>query len=179
MAAANLVQYQQGKRSLNKRLPFFLQDSTCPLPYNLSLDQIQVRLLRKTNMYALKLHRCLTFTTLLALLSAPLAAKEIDQLGWIGVKEEWGQVLFCQRIYKMPEVKTRLYSFDIEQCDKAGLLMADVVTKYSKEQQLELKNQAERHSTLLSRNTSEPYQSVTACRAFCKELADIQDKRND
>ena len=118
-------------------------------------------------------------TTLLVLFSAPLAAQDAESLDWTTTKDKWGQLILCQRIYKMPEVKPRLYSFDIEQCDKAGLLMTDVVTKYSKEQQLELKNQAERHSTLLSRNTSEPYQSVTACRAFCKELADIQDKRND
>jgi len=130
-------------------------------------------------MYPFKLYCWLICTTLLVLFSTPLAAKDVDQLDWTGIREEWGQVIFCQRIYKMAEVKPRLYSFDIEHCDKARLLMTDIVTKYSKEQQVELKNQAETHSVLLSRNTSEPYQSVTACRAFCKELADTQDKRND
>jgi len=130
-------------------------------------------------MYALKLHRCLIFTTLLALLSAPLAAKEIDQLDWTGVKEEWGQVLFCQRIYKMPEVRPRLYDFDIEQCNTANQLALDIVAKYSIQDQARLKSQAEQHAVRLGYNTSEPYHSVVACREYCKALSDFQEKRND
>ena len=79
----------------------------------------------------------------------------------------------------MPEVQSRLYSFDVEQCDSAGQLVLDVVAKYSKQQQLQLKNQAEQHAVALSYNTSEPYHSVKACRDYCGKLADIQDKHND
>ena len=134
---------------------------------------------KKTNMHILRLQSRLTITTLLVLLSSPVTALDVDQLDWTGIKEGWGQVIFCQSIYKMPEVKSRLYDFDIEHCDKAGLLLTDVVTRYSKQEQVELKNQAERHAGLLSRNTSEPYLSVPACRAFCSELTEIQDTRND
>lgn len=118
-------------------------------------------------------------TTLLVLFSAPLAAQDAQSLDWTTAKDKWGQLILCQRIYKMPEVKTRLYSFDIEQCDKAGKLVIDVISKYSKQEQAQLKNQAERHAFMLSRNTSEPYQSVPACREYCGKLAEIQDKRSD
>jgi len=57
--------------------------------------------------------------------------------------------------------------------------MAGTVVKYSEQERVELKNQAEGHAILLSRNTQEPYHSVGACRAYCGELAEIQDKRND
>jgi len=120
-----------------------------------------------------------TIAVLLATLSTPLAALDVDQLNWTETKAKWGQVLFCQRIYKMPEVQSRLYSFDVEQCDSAGQLMTGVVAKYSKQQQVHLKTQAEQHAVALGRNTREPYHSVAACREYCRELADIQDKRHD
>lgn len=116
---------------------------------------------------------------LLVLFASPLLAQDEDQLSRTEFKDKWGQVIFCQRIYKMPEVKPRLYSFDVEQCDKAGQLALAIVARYSKEEQAQLKNQAERHAFLLSQNTSEPYHSVAACREYCKELAEIQDKRSD
>ncbi len=118
-------------------------------------------------------------TTLLVPFSAPLTAQGDESLDWTTTKDKWGQLIFCQRIYKMPEVKSRLYSFDIEQCDKAGQLARDVISKYSKQQQAQLKNQAERHAFMLSQNTSEPYLSVPACREYCGKLAKIQDKRSD
>ena len=113
------------------------------------------------------------------LFSASLAAQDEEPLDWTTNKEKWGQLIFCQRIYKMPEVKSRLYDFDVEQCDKAGQLANDVVSKFSKQEQLNLKNQAERHAFMLSHNTSDPYQAVPACREYCAQLADIQDKRSD
>jgi len=118
-------------------------------------------------------------TILLVLFSAPLAAQDTESLDWTTTKDKWGQLILCQRIYKMPEVKPRLYSFDIEQCDKAGQLVVDVISKYSKQEQAQLKNEAERHAFMLSRNTSEPYHSVPACREYCSKLAEIQDKRSD
>lgn len=130
-------------------------------------------------MYKLKLYRCLVFASLLVLLSTSIAAKEAGPLDWNEVREELGQVLFCQRIYKRPEVSPRLYSFDIERCEKAGLYMTDVVSKYSKQEQADLRKQAERHAIQLSRNTPEPYHSVSACRTFCQALAEIQDTGND
>lgn len=123
--------------------------------------------------------RLLIYTVLPVSFSGPLLAQDIDQLSWDKTYEEWGQVLFCQRIYKLPEVKPRLYSFDVEHCDKAGQLMLSVVDKYSKQDQLQLKNQAERHAFLLSANTTEPYHSVPACRTYCRELAETLDQRNE
>ncbi len=130
-------------------------------------------------MYPPAPHRRMIITALLVLCSTPLAALDVDQLNWTETREKWGQVLFCQLIYKMPEVKPRLYSFDIEHCDKAGQLMTDTVTKYSKQDQVQLKNQAERHAVALTYNTPEPYKSVPACREYCQQLAEIQDKRDD
>ena len=121
----------------------------------------------------------LLFTMLLVSFSASLAALDIDQLNKTETIKKWGQVLLCQRIYKMPEVGSRLYDFDVEHCDKAGLLMSEVVAKYPKQEQEQLKYQAERHAAALSRNTSEPYHSVPACRTYCRELTEIRDKRND
>jgi hypothetical protein len=115
----------------------------------------------------------------LALSSLPLTGLAADQSEWVEIRESWGRVIFCQHIYKMPEVRVRLYDFDIEQCDKAGQLMDGKASAFSDRQQVDLKSQAERHASLLSRNTSDPYQSVVACREYCSELAEIQDRRND
>jgi hypothetical protein len=130
-------------------------------------------------MHLPELLQSMAATALLVLPCAPLAALDVDQLNWIETREEWGQVLFCQRIYKMAEVKPRLYSFDIEHCDKAAQLMTDVVAKYAGHERVLLKNQAEQHALALSYNTSEPYHSVAACRAYCRDLAEIKDQRND
>lgn len=116
---------------------------------------------------------------LLVLIPVSLVARDGSQVKWTETKEKWGQVLFCQAIYKMPEVKTRLYDFDVEQCDKAGQLMTDVVSRYPTQGQVEMKAQAEQHAFLLSRNTSEPYHSVAACREFCQELIKNKGSVND
>jgi hypothetical protein len=130
-------------------------------------------------MYLPKFQIRMLCTTLLFLFPAALVAQNDAQLKWIADKDQWGQVLFCQAIYKMPEVKTRLYGFDIEQCDKAGQMMTDVAAGYSKQDQEQMKTQAEQHAYLLSRNTSEPYQSVVACREYCRELIENQGSNGD
>jgi hypothetical protein len=130
-------------------------------------------------MYLAKLRFLMLCTTLLVLFPVPLVAQDDAQLNWVETKDQWGQVLFCQAIYKMPEVKTRLYSFDVEQCNKAGQLMLDVTASYSKQDQEQMKTQAEQHAWLLSRNTSEPYHSVVACREYCSELIANQDSNRE
>lgn len=119
---------------------------------------------------------CITF---LFLFSVQLTAQEPDSSNWTQTKDQWGQVMFCQLIYKMPEVQTRLYSFDIEQCDKAGQLMVDEVARYSSQDQLRIKTQAEQHAYWLTKNTSEPYHSVAACREYCRELVETRESHND
>ena len=121
----------------------------------------------------------LTFIFLAALSFQPLSALGADAPEWVKIKEQWGQLLFCKRIYTMPEVRPRLYSFDTETCDKAEQVIAGVVGKYTVQQQNQLKNQAEQHAVKLSYNTSEPYHSVPACREYCSELATIREQRND
>jgi len=116
---------------------------------------------------------------LLSLFSTQLIAQDADQLDLTQTIEKWGQLVFCQRIYKLPSVKPRLYDFDIEACNKAGQLVTDVIAKYSPQDQLQIKNLAEQHAIRLSYNTSDPYQSVPACREYCSKVAKIQDKRND
>ena len=158
-----------------KRLLFFagqhlfpnLQSASGPNPGDIT---------QTMNIPVVKFRLNITLFLLFFLFTAPLAAQDIEQLNWTETKEKWGQVIFCQHIYKMPEVRSRLYSFDVEQCNSAGQLMLDVVSKYSVSQQAQLKNQAEQHSVALSYNTSEPYHSVAACREFCRELAEIQEK---
>ncbi len=130
-------------------------------------------------MYLPKLRFRMFCTMLLLLFPVPLLAQDDAQLNWIETKDQWGQVLFCQAIYKMPEVKTRLYGFDVEQCDKAGQLMMDVTARYSKQDQEQMKTQAEQHAYLLSRNTSEPYHSVVACREYCRELIENQGSNRE
>ena len=53
------------------------------------------------------------------------------------------------------------------------------IAKYSQQQQLQLKNQAEKHAAALGQYTTEPYHTVTACRAYCSELSEIQEQRNE
>ena len=126
-----------------------------------------------------KLKHSLIITLLLTIFSTPLQALDIDKLNWTETMEEWGQVLFCQRIYKIPSVQSRLYSFDVEHCDKAGQLMLNAATRYPAQEQIQLKNQAERHAARLSGKTAEPYHSVPACRTYCRDLAETLDKRNE
>lgn len=118
-------------------------------------------------------------TILLVLFSTSLAALDVEQLNKTETVKKWGQVIFCQRTYKMPEVRTRLYDFDVEHCDKAGLLMSELTAKYPKQEQEQLRYQAEKHAVAISRNTSEPYHSVPACRTYCRDLTEIRNKRND
>jgi len=109
--------------------------------------------------------------------SSPLTARDTNQLSPVEFKDKWGQVIFCQRIYKMPEVRSRLYDFDVEQCDAATRLAEELVLRYPLNEQQALKFQAEKHARALSYNTSEPYHAVTACREYCGKLAGIQDER--
>ena len=122
---------------------------------------------------------CLVMITVLHGFSSPVQALDVEQMSWEETREEWGQVLFCQRIYQLPGVTSRLYDFDVEHCDKAAQLMQESAAKFSEQDQVQLKNQAERHAFSLSKNTSEPYHSVPACRSYCCELADTLDKRNE
>ena len=130
-------------------------------------------------MYIPKSQYRLIITMFMVGLSTSLAAQDADQAGWTEAKEKWGQLLFCQQIYKMPEVQSRLYSFDIDQCDKAGQLVAKRVAKYPGGEQKQLQYQAEQHAVRLSRYTSEPYQSVPACREYCSGLVETLDKSSD
>ncbi len=114
---------------------------------------------------------------LVCFFAPPLAAADTDQLSPTELKDKWGEVIFCQKIYKMPEVRSRLYDFDIEQCDAAARLAEDLVSKYPINEQQILKVEAEKHARRLSYNTSEPYHSVSACREYCSKLAEIQEER--
>jgi len=149
--------------------------STLQSPFALT----SASLYRLTIMHLATYQLRLLFTILLVAFTTPLAALDINQLDKTETIKKWGQVIFCQRIYKMPEVGTRLYDFDVEHCEKAGLLMSELTAKYPKQEQEQLIYQAERHSVALSRNTSEPYHSVPACRTYCRELTEIRNKRND
>ena len=128
-------------------------------------------------MHILKLP-CQLLGVMLLILS-PLTLTAQDAPERIKIKDEWGQVLFCQAIYKMPEVQTRLYAFDLEQCEEAGHIVTEAVAAYPIEDQQQLRAQAERHAYRLSRNTTEPYHSVVACREFCRELVDSRSPAND
>jgi len=109
---------------------------------------------------------------------ATIPQVDVEQLSATETYQKWGQILFCQRIYTMPEVRPRLYDFDVENCDQAALLAADVISKYSEQDQQQLKYRAESHAKALSYNTSEPYQAVGACREYCSKLAAFREQRN-
>jgi hypothetical protein len=111
--------------------------------------------------------------------SLPGSARGADEPGGVRLKDQWGQLLFCKRIYTMPEVQTRLYSFDTEACNTAEQVIAGRVSQFSVQEQGRLKNQAEQHAVKLSYNTSEPYLSVPACRKYCNELAKTRENQDD
>lgn len=115
----------------------------------------------------------------LTLFTASLTAQDDGPPDTTTTRDQWGQVMFCQRIYKMPEVKPRLYGFDIEQCDKAEQLVVDIVSELSNQDRVQMKAQAEQHAYRLSYNTSEPYLSVVGCREYCRQLAERKDSRNE
>lgn len=116
---------------------------------------------------------------LLWLLSSSLYAQDTETRDWTETRDKWGQLLFCQRIYTLPEVKPRLYDFDFEQCKTAGELLQSAISTYSEQSQALLKKQAEQHAYRISYNTNEPYHSVGACREYCKELAGQMEKNNE
>jgi hypothetical protein len=121
----------------------------------------------------------LALIVLAALVFQPLPALADDEPAWVQIKEQWGQLLFCKRIYTMPEVRPRLYPFDTEACQRAEQAIADVVSRYTTPEQKRLKNQAEQHAVKLSYNTTEPYHSVPACRQYCSELGSPVEEQND
>lgn len=115
---------------------------------------------------------------LFSLFTQPLAAVDPQQLSVTEFKDKWGQVIFCQTIYKMPEVKSRLYSFDFEQCNVAGQLALQLLNKYPPDARPSLRFQAEKHARAIAQNTSEPYQAVPACREYCRKLSEyVQNSR--
>jgi len=140
-------------------------------------------------MYSSTIRTRLISSLLLTLITAAVIAADkpqatipqvnVEQLSATETYQKWGQVLFCQRIYTLPEVKSRLYDFDVEHCDQAAQLAVDVISKYSTKDQEQLKIRAERHATALSHNTSEPYHSVGACREYCRKLAEFRQQRNE
>jgi hypothetical protein len=156
-----------------------MQDIIYPLTYNLPLDQNHPLSVEIMKMNLTELSNHVAIIALLSLFSTQLIAQDVDQLDVTQTIEKWGQLVFCQRIYKSPSVKPRLYDFDIESCDKAGQLVTDVIAKYSAQDQNKIKTLAEQHAIRLSYNTSDPYQAVPACREYCSKVAEIQDKRND
>ena len=158
---------------------FFMQDIICPLTYNLPLDPNYPLNIEIMKMNLAELPNRMAIIALLSLFSTQLTAQDVDQLDLTQTIEKWGQLVFCQRIYKSPSVKPRLYDFDIEACNKAGLLVADVISKYSTQDQNKIKNLAEQHAVRLSYNTSDPYKAVPACREYCNKLVQIQEERND
>jgi hypothetical protein len=141
------------------------------------------------NMYSTMIRIQLISGLLLILATTTLAAADepratipqvdVEQLSATETYQKWGQVLFCQRTYTLPEVRSRLYDFDVKHCDQAALLAADVISKYSEQDQQQLKIRAERHAKALSYNTSEPYHAVGACREYCRKLAEFREQRND
>lgn len=120
----------------------------------------------------------ITVAILLSFSVSPLIAGDLDQLSRVELKDQWGQVLFCQFIYKMPEVKPRLYDFDTEQCNAAAQWIGNLASKYPLQEQRVLKLQAEKHASRLSYNASEPYHAVPACRQYCRKLAEMQESKN-
>ena len=113
----------------------------------------------------------------LSLLSQPLSAVDIEQLSVTEFKQKWGQVIFCQTIYKMPEVKPRLYDFDLEQCNDAGQLALQVLNQYPADRRAALRLKAENHARAISLNTNEPYQAVPACREYCQKLSEFLNEQ--
>jgi hypothetical protein len=111
------------------------------------------------------------------LFSQPVGAVDPNNLSDTEFKDRWGQVIYCQTIYKMPEVKSRLYEFDFEQCNVAGQLALELLNRYPSEAQAGLRFQAEKHATAISYNTSEPYQAVPACREYCRKLSEYVANR--
>jgi len=125
----------------------------------------------------LKLLAPLAIALFFSLLAQPLAALDIEQLSVTEFKEKWGQVIYCQTIYEMPEVKPRLYDFDLEQCTAAGQLALEVLKQYPPDERTALKLEAEEHARALSGYSNEPYQAVPACREYCRKLSELLDEQ--
>lgn len=127
--------------------------------------------------------RELRFRTLLSLFlvmaSASLPAQDQGQPEWLRIRDQLAQVMFCQLIYKMPDVKPRLYDFDIEQCDLAAQSMADIIARYPERDQAELRAQSKQHAYHLVHNAADPYLSVAACRVYCLDVTKDQDTLHD
>jgi hypothetical protein len=50
--------------------------------------------------------------------------------------------------------------------------MMNLVAGYPKQEQVQLRAQAEQHANRLTLNNSDPYLSVTACRELCREVTE-------
>ena len=117
------------------------------------------------------------FGLLLLMAASPLTSLADNDNDPNLLMEKWGQLMLCQRIYQMPEVRTRLYDFDLERCNSAEQAIIRWASRYNTQDQTAIKLGAERHARSLSYNTSEPYHSVPACREYCNELAGVRDEQ--
>ncbi len=91
--------------------------------------------------------------------------------------DTWGSVLYCQGIYKEPDVRGRIYAGDLQACDKSDRLLRWLAeANYSQSERKMLEQGTSRRAAAIRYNTRSVQDAVTACRQLCRGLSGLYDK---
>lgn len=94
------------------------------------------------------------------------------------IQDVWSSVFYCQEIYQEPEVKDRIYTGDLESCEKSDQLMRWLVSRrYSAKDRQLLEQNARSKSRAIRYNTRSVQEAITACRQQCRQYSSIFDQR--
>jgi hypothetical protein len=87
------------------------------------------------------------------------------------IREYWGRVIYCDRTYRRPENRSRVYEYDLAQCSKAADRMRDQALLHGEGRVKILEDIAGQRATQIEYSTPDATAVINACRESCRELA--------
>jgi hypothetical protein len=87
------------------------------------------------------------------------------------IRENWGRVMYCQRAYKVPDNKQRVYEYDLQQCDTANTRMQEQASLHGEDRVKVIHELAKQRAMAIGYNTISATSVIGACRESCQKLA--------
>jgi hypothetical protein len=106
-----------------------------------------------------------------ALIQTTPGAAEEPQMTELQLRENWGRVMYCERIYRHTNNQRRVYEFDVKQCEKANELMQQQANLYGENKALALKDIANQRAIEIEYSTVDVTAVINACRESCRKLS--------
>ena len=104
-------------------------------------------------------------------MSMAVVAEETARMNPEQIRENWGQVMYCQSAYRNPANQGRVYEYDITQCKAADQYMREVVSVYNETGRKNLRDASVNRMTDIQYSTRDITWVLNACRETCSRLA--------